>query len=67
MSNVLELRSIHKVFNAGTVDEAVIFNDFNFTVDEGAFISIIGSNGSGKTTLLNLICGSDTVNGGKVL
>ena len=45
MSNVLELRSIHKVFNAGTVDEAVIFNDFNFTVDEGAFISIIGSNG----------------------
>ena len=67
MSNVLELRSIHKVFNAGTVDEAVIFNDFNFTVEEGAFISIIGSNGSGKTTLLNLICGSDTVNGGKVL
>ena len=64
---MLELRSIHKVFNAGTVDEAVIFNDFNFTVDEGAFISIIGSNGSGKTTLLNLICGSDTVNGGKVL
>ena len=64
---MLELRNIHKVFNAGTVDEAVIFNDFNFTAEEGAFISIIGSNGSGKTTLLNLICGSDTVNGGKVL
>ena len=67
MSSVLELKNIHKVFNAGTVDEAVIFNDFNFTVEEGSFISIVGSNGSGKTTLLNLICGTDHVNGGQVV
>ena len=64
---MLELQGIRKVFNPGTVDEAVLFDDFSFSVDSGAFISIVGSNGSGKTTLLNLICGSDTVDGGKIL
>ncbi len=64
---MLELKNIRKVFNERTVDEAVIFNDFSFSLDEGTFLSIVGSNGSGKTTLLNLICGSDHVNGGQIL
>lgn len=55
---MLKLEHISKLFNAGTVDEAVIFNDFHFAVEKGEFVSVIGSNGSGKTTLLNLICGS---------
>lgn len=55
---MLELKNITKRFNAGTVDEAIVFDNFNFKVEKGEFVSIIGSNGSGKTTLLNLICGS---------
>ena len=54
---MLELSHIHKTFNAGTVDEKVLFSDFNLTVNEGDFVGVIGSNGSGKTTMLNIISG----------
>lgn len=64
---MLELQNIHKVFNEGTVDEAVLFRDFNFAVQEGGFVSVIGSNGSGKTTMLNLICGADRAEEGRIL
>lgn len=55
---MLELQNIVKKFNVGTVDESTVFDNFSFKVDDGEFVSIIGSNGSGKTTLLNLTCGS---------
>lgn len=64
---MLELQNITKRFNAGTVDEATVFDGFNFRVNNGDFISVIGSNGSGKTTLLNLICGSMKPDDGKIL
>ncbi|MCD7873364.1 MAG: ATP-binding cassette domain-containing protein [Clostridiales bacterium] len=63
---MLELQNIVKRFNAGTVDEATVFDGFNFKVQKGDFISVIGSNGSGKTTLLNLICGSLKPDSGKI-
>lgn len=55
---MLTIDNVTKRFHAGTVDEATIFDHFNFTVKENEFVSVIGSNGSGKTTLLGLICGS---------
>lgn len=64
---MLELQNIVKKFNAGTVDESTVFDGFNFKVDEGEFVSIIGSNGSGKTTLLNLTCGSLKPDEGRIL
>lgn len=64
---MLELKNINKVFNIGTVDETVLFNDFNFTVEDGEFVSVIGSNGSGKTTLLNLVCGTMMPESGSVI
>lgn len=63
---MLELRDIRKDFNVGTVDQTTLFDNFNFSVDSGAFVSIIGSNGSGKTTLLNLVCGSLSADSGSV-
>ena len=64
---MLELKGIRKVFNKGTPDENVLFDGFDFTVEEGEFVSIVGSNGSGKTTLLNLISGTVQPEAGKIL
>lgn len=64
---LVELNHIKKTFNAGSVNESLLFDDFNFSVERGAFISIVGSNGSGKTTLLNLICGSLMPDSGSIL
>ena len=54
---MLELSHIYKTFNQGTIDEKVLFSDFNITVNDGDFVGVIGSNGSGKTTMLNVISG----------
>ncbi|MBQ2347393.1 MAG: ATP-binding cassette domain-containing protein [Clostridia bacterium] len=63
---MLRLENINKTFNAGTVDECRLFNEFNLTISKGEFVSVIGSNGSGKTTMLNMICGSLPPDSGKV-
>lgn len=64
---LVQLKNINKVFNRGSVSEVVLFTDFNLSVREGEFVSIVGSNGSGKTTLLNIICGNTDIEGGSVL
>ena len=55
---LVRLEHIYKKFNPHSVNETVLFEDFNFDIKQGEFISVVGSNGSGKTTLLNLICGT---------
>ena len=64
---MLELAHVNKYFNPGTVNEMCLFENFNFQVEDGQFVSVVGSNGSGKTSMLNLICGSLRVDTGKVL
>ena len=64
---MLELRNIRKVYNAGSITELKLFDDFSLTVDDGEFVSVIGSNGSGKTSLLSIICGSIPIESGDVL
>ncbi|MBQ8852665.1 MAG: ATP-binding cassette domain-containing protein [Oscillibacter sp.] len=64
---MLEVRNITKIYNQGSVTEHTLFKEFSLTVDEGQFVSIVGSNGSGKTSLLNIICGSIPVEQGEVL
>lgn len=63
---MLELKNITKVYNQGLITESCLFQDFNLTVKDGEFVSIVGSNGSGKTSMLNIICGSIPVEGGQV-
>ena len=63
---MLELKHVKKIYNPGTVTETILFEDFNLSVEEGSFVSIVGSNGSGKTSMLNLICGSIPLDGGDI-
>ncbi|HPD89582.1 MAG TPA: ATP-binding cassette domain-containing protein [Oscillospiraceae bacterium] len=64
---MLELRHIFKTYNPGSVTEMCLFEDFSLTVEDGQFVSVVGSNGSGKTSMLNIICGSIPVDSGDVL
>ena len=64
---MLELQHIHKFFNPGSVNEICLFDDFNLTVKDGEFVSVVGSNGSGKTSMLNIICGSIDIDHGQIL
>ncbi|HAL63270.1 MAG TPA: ABC transporter ATP-binding protein [Clostridiales bacterium] len=64
---MLELKNIYKRFNAGTIDEKILFEDFNLDIKDGDFVAIVGSNGSGKTTALNIISGDIKPDSGKVL
>ena len=64
---MLELQNIKKIYNPGEITEMCLFDNFNLTIPDGQFVSVVGSNGSGKTTLLNIICGSIPLDSGKVL
>ena len=64
---MLEMKHIYKYYNPGTVNEMCLFEDFNLTVEQGDFVSVVGSNGSGKTSMLNILCGSIPVEAGQIL
>lgn len=63
---MLKLNHIDKYYNAGTVNEMCLFEDFSFSINDGQFVSVVGSNGSGKTSMLNIICGSIPVDRGTI-
>ena len=45
----------------------VALDNINLEINEGDFVTIIGSNGSGKTTLLNVISGVHKIDNGNIL
>lgn len=64
---MIEIKNITKTFNPGTVNEHKAIDNLNLVLNEGDFITIIGSNGAGKSTLLNLITGSISADSGFIL
>ena len=63
---MLKINDISKTFNPGTVNEKTALSHLSLTVDDGDFISIIGSNGAGKSTLFNAIAGSFLTDEGSI-
>lgn len=63
---MIKLENICKTYNKGTVNESVLFDNFNLNVKKNEFISIVGSNGSGKTSMLNMICGTIPIDSGNI-
>ena len=64
---MLELKNLFKTFNPGTVNEKTALSGLNLTVEDGDFITIVGSNGAGKSTLFNAIAGAFYVDDGTIL
>lgn len=63
---MISLSNIVKYFHKGSVNEILAIDGIDLTVEEGDFISVIGSNGAGKSTLLNCIAGTYPIDTGTV-
>jgi sulfonate transport system ATP-binding protein len=61
----LQIKNVRKTFRIKS-DTVEVLKDINLTIEEGEFISIVGSSGCGKSTLLRMIAGLDTVTGGGI-
>jgi putative ABC transport system ATP-binding protein len=51
----------------GTPDALTALDDISVSLEEGEFVTLVGSNGAGKSTLLNVIAGDQPVDAGRVL
>jgi putative ABC transport system ATP-binding protein len=65
---MIRLEHVYKDFATTNPAEPVnhVLVNFNLTIQDGDFITVIGSNGSGKSTLLNTIAGTFRPTSGKV-
>ena len=59
---IIELKNISKSFNSEP-----ILSNFNFTLHENKFITILGPSGSGKTTIIKLIAGFESADNGEII
>jgi len=63
---MVRLEGLRKVFKRGTIDEKMAMDGLSLQINDGDFVTVIGSNGAGKTTMLNLISGTYTPDEGAV-
>ena len=63
---MLELKSIYKTFNPGTINAKTALQDLSLTLNDGDFVTVIGGNGAGKSTMLNAVAGTFTVDAGTI-
>ncbi len=64
---MLDVKNLSKTFAPGTVNEHKALDNINFHLDDGDFVTIVGSNGAGKSTLFNMLCGTYTQDRGTIL
>ncbi|TWO18971.1 ABC-F family ATP-binding cassette domain-containing protein [Campylobacter hyointestinalis] len=60
-NELIELTNLNKSF-----DDKIILKDFNFKMNKGDKVAIIGSNGVGKSTLCKIIMGEMSADSGKI-
>ena len=63
MSAVISLKDIHRDFVVGS-ETVHALNGVSFDIEEGEFVTIMGTSGSGKSTMLNILGCLDTPTSG---
>lgn len=63
---MLKLENVSITFNVNTVNERKALQNVNLDINNGDFITVIGSNGAGKSTLMNAISGTYRIDQGRV-
>ena len=63
---MLEIKNVNVIFNKDTVNEKKALRDLNLKLNDGDFVTVIGSNGAGKSTMLNAIAGNIEVESGRI-
>ncbi len=63
---MLIIDNIHKTFFPGSVNEKRALQGVNLTLQDGDFVTVIGSNGAGKSTLLNAVAGTFFIDEGRI-
>lgn len=61
MSAIIEFKNIYKCYG-----ENAIIEDFNLTIDQGEFVTIVGTSGCGKTTILKMVNALITPTSGEI-
>ena len=61
MGHIVEIEGVNKVYGKNHV-----VKDLNLTVEEGEFLTLLGSSGCGKTTTLRMIAGFEEPTPGSI-
>lgn len=62
MANILQVENLTKSFGVNS-----LFDEINFTINEGDKVGLIAKNGTGKSTLLSILAGEDTPDDGTII
>ena len=64
---MLTLKQLDKTFGAGTASAHHALCGIDLTLQDGEFVTVIGSNGAGKSTLFGAVSGSFFVDRGRIV
>ena len=64
---MISANNLRLTFGQGTPLENPALRDMSLTVNQGEFVTVIGSNGAGKSTFLNALAGEVLVDSGSIV
>lgn len=64
---MLEIKDLSVTFESSTINEKKALEKVNIFLEDGDFLTIVGSNGAGKSTLLNSIFGLCPTTSGSII
>ena len=63
---MISAQGLNKYFHRGSVNEVHSIRDLCIDIEQGDFITIIGSNGAGKSTFLSCLAGTHALDSGRI-